>query len=156
MADARQELEDILSEIVPTLDQLDLTTDEAQEALEAAHPFQSPGMRRIRELCKKGVEEGWLVPREAGPKVRFGRLVKDLDGYAVDCVLMEGDAIGHTHPRGEINIAFAWEGDPRFDGHPEGWVVYPPGSHHVPTVTGGRMLFVYFLPGGEVEWDPKS
>lgn len=153
MADARQELEEILSDIVPTLDQLDLASPDAAEALEAAHPFGSPGMRRIRELCEAGVEEGWLVPREASEKVRFGRLVKDLGGYAVDCVLMEGPALGHTHPRGEVNIAFAWQGDPRFDGQPEGWIVYPPGSHHIPTVTDGQMLFVYFLPGGEVTWD---
>jgi hypothetical protein len=31
-------------------------------------------------------------------------------------------------------------------------VVFPPDSAHVPTVTGGRMLIVYFLPGGAVEW----
>lgn len=153
MADARQELEEILSEIVPTLKDLDLASPDAAEALEAAHPFKSPGMRRIRELCEIGVDEGWLVPREAGPKVQFGRLAKDLDGYTVDCVLIEGEAKGHTHPHGEVTIGFAWEGDPRFDGHPEGWVVYPPESHHVPTVTDGKMLFVYFLPGGDVTWD---
>ena len=153
MADARQELEAILAEIVPTIEQLDLSNPDCAEALEAAHPFQSPGMRRIRELCRVGIDEGWLVPKEAGPKVRFGRLAKDLDGYTVDCVLIEGAAKGHTHPNGEVTIGFAWEGDPRFDGHPEGWVVYPPGSHHVPTVTDGTMLFVYFLPRGEVVWD---
>ncbi len=154
MADARQELEGILAEIVPTLDGLDLTSPDAAEVLEAAHPFHSPGMNRIRELCEIGLQKGWLVPREASERVRFGRLTKDLGGYAVDCVLMEGEALGHTHTRGEVNIAFAWEGDPRFDGHPEGWVVFGPGTHHVPTVTGGRMLFVYFVPGGAVEWDP--
>lgn len=153
MADARQELEEILGEIVPTLDQLDLAAPDCAEALEAAHPFPSPGMKRIRALCAKGIEEGWLVPREGGPRVRFGRLAKDLGGYTVDCVLIEGKALGHTHPKGEVTIGFAWEGEPTFDGHPEGWVVYPPESHHVPTVEGGTMLFVYFLPGGEVVWD---
>ena len=28
-----------------------------------------------------------------------------------------------------------------------------PGTHHVPTVEGGTMLFVYFTPGGDVTWD---
>ena len=150
----KQELLEILAEIAPTIDRTDLAASNAAARLEAAHPFTSPGMRRIRELCERGVAGGWLVPREASPRVRFGRLAKDLGGYAIDCVLMEGPALGHTHPKGEINIGFAWEGeDPRFDGMPEGWVVYPPGSHHVPTVTGGKMLFVYFLPGGEVVWD---
>jgi hypothetical protein len=58
----------------------------------------------------------------------------------------------HKHPRGEVNLSFALEGAPRFDGQPEGWVVFPPGSEHVPTVTGGRMLIAYFLPGGAIEW----
>jgi hypothetical protein len=111
-------------------------------------------MQRVRALCEVGVREGWLTPKRAGPNCTFGRLLKDLQGYAVDCVLMSGKALGHTHTNGEINIAFAWEGaDPRFDGHPAGWVVFPPGSHHVPTVAGGTMLFVYFLPGGAVVWD---
>ncbi len=150
----KQELLEILSEIVPTISTIDLDAADAATALEAAHPFESPGMHRIRELCVRGVADGWLVPKVASPRVSFGRLAKDMGGYAVDCVLMEGPALGHTHPKGEVNIGFAWEGDdPRFDGLPQGWVVYPPGSHHVPTVTDGKMLFVYFLPGGEVVWD---
>lgn len=148
------ELLEILAEIVPTIDGVDLSAADAPARLEATHPFASPGMSRIRQLCEVGVRDGWLVPRVASPDVRFGRLAKDLGGYAVDCVLMEGAALGHTHPKGEINIGFAWEGEaPRFDGKPQGWLVYPPGSHHVPTVTEGKMLFVYFLPGGEVVWD---
>jgi hypothetical protein len=151
---ARQELEEILADVAATLSTLDLSAADVAERLEAAHPMKSAGMKRVREICEEGVADGWLVPREAGPHCRFGRLTKDLDGYAVDCVLMSGKALGHTHPRGEVNIALAWEGeDPRFDGHPAGWVVFPPGSHHVPTVTGGTMLFVYLLPGGEVLWD---
>ena len=152
----RTELEGLLQGLTPTIDAVDLAADDAAQRLEEAHPFQGPTLLRIRELCEAGVADGWLVPREGGPRVRFGRLAKDMGGYAVDCVLMEGAALGHTHTRGEINIGFAWEGDdPRFDGHAQGWVVFPPGSHHVPTVTDGKMLFVYFMPGGEVEWDPR-
>jgi hypothetical protein len=150
---ARGELEGMLREIVPTLDGLDLAAEDAAAVLAARHPPGSPGMERVRALAAVGIEEGWLVPREAGPNCRFGRLVKDMGGYAVDCVLMSGEALGHRHPRGEVNLCLAWEGDPRFDGHAPGWVVYPPGSHHVPTVTGGTMLFLYFVPGGAVEWD---
>jgi len=151
----RTELLELLEEVAATVAGIDPAAPDAAARLEAAHPFRSPGMRRVRALAKVGVEQGWLLPREAGTEVRFGRLAKDLRGHAVDCVLMSGRALGHTHPRGEVNIGFAWEGEaPRFDGQPEGWIVFPPGSHHVPTVTGGRMLFVYFLPGGEVVWDP--
>ena len=74
--------------------------------------------------------------------------MKDLSGYSVDFVWMEGPAAGHTHTKGEINLGFAMSGKPLFDGRPPGWVVFPPGSHHIPTVTGGEMLLVYFLPGG--------
>ena len=150
------ELGELLAGLVPTIDALDLAADDAAGRLESAHPMGGETMLRIRALCEAGVEAGWLVPREAGPKVRFGRLEKDMGGYAVDCVLMEGRALGHTHPRGEVNIGLAWEGEPLFDGQPAGWSVYPPGSHHVPTVTNGRMLFVYFTPGGEVIWDERA
>jgi len=47
---------------------------------------------------------------------------------------------------------FVTGGDPRFDGHPEGWAVYAPGSVHVPEVTGGEMLILYLLPEGAIEW----
>jgi hypothetical protein len=30
--------------------------------------------------------------------------------------------------------------------------VYPPLSEHYPTVTGGKALFMFFLPGGEIEY----
>ena len=33
-----------------------------------------------------------------------------------------------------------------------GWVVESPGSEHVPTVEGGRMLIVYLLPEGAIEF----
>jgi hypothetical protein len=125
----------------------------AETALEGACPRGSLRASRIEALARVGVRDGWLLPRSAGPRVRFGRLAKDLGGYTVDFVLMEGPAAGHTHPNGEINLGFRWSGDPRFDGRPTGWVVFPPGSHHVPTVTGGEMLLVYFLPGGQVVWD---
>lgn len=99
--------------------------------------------------------EGWLTPREAGG-VRFGRLSKsceELGGNSLDAVDMDGPASGaHTHPRGEVELCIPVSGEPRFDGRDSRWVVYPPGSRHVPTVTGGRMLILYFLPGGEITW----
>ena len=58
----------------------------------------------------------------------------------------------HVHPQGEIDLCFAEDGEPTFDGQPPGWVVYPPGSKHVPTVAGGKMLILYLLPGGAIEF----
>jgi hypothetical protein len=153
---ARIELEDLLENLVPAVRSVDLAdAPSAATTLNEVHPLKSKAMKRIRDLCEVGLQEGWLTPKRAGPDCTFGRLVKDMQGYAVDCVLMRGKALGHVHPNGEVNICFPWDGEaPRFDGHPPGWVVFPPGSHHVPTVTGGQMLFVYFLPGGAVTWDP--
>lgn len=103
--------------------------------------------------------EGWATPKEAGG-VRFGRVTRAdpiLSGFSLDVVEMNGPAPGaHTHPLGEFDLSFALEGHPRFDGRAPGWVVYPPGSRHVPTVTGGRMLIAYFLRGGEITFEAQK
>jgi hypothetical protein len=151
---ARAELEAALTAMLPAIQAVDPATPDAAKRLEHALPFRGPAVERVRALCMAGLAEGWLTPKQGGPKVRFGRLAKDLAGYAVDVVLMEGRGLGHTHTRGEINLCLDWHGSPRFHEHPPGWVVFAPGSHHVPTVTGGEMLFVYFTPGGAVVWDP--
>lgn len=100
--------------------------------------------------------EGWATPKEAGG-VRFGRLCKATPeslGFSIDIVDMDGAASGaHTHPAGEFDLCFALDGRPSFDGRTGRWVVYPPGSRHVPTVTGGRMLIAYFLPEGAIRFE---
>ena len=67
------ELATILEGLLPTIDALDLAADDAAAQLEAAHPMAGETMQRVRSLCALGLEGGWLAPREAGPKVRFGR-----------------------------------------------------------------------------------
>ena len=109
----------------------------------------------VRAAAETGVADGWLCDREAGG-IRFSRPVKPSDdsaGMSVDAVVME-DVVGpkHTHTNGEINLCFAQAGDPKFDGNPAGWVVFPPGSTHRPRVDGGKMLILYFLPGGAIEF----
>ncbi|HJL17019.1 MAG TPA: DUF4863 family protein, partial [Sandaracinaceae bacterium LLY-WYZ-13_1] len=74
---------------------------------------------------------------------------------SIDCVHMDRPGPGHTHPNGEIDLCFAVRGEPTFDGHPPGWTVYPPGSWHVPTVEGGVMDILYFLPGGAIRFEPN-
>ena len=123
----------------------------AVAALGQAVPFDGPLVASVREAALAGAAEGWLLPKEAGG-IRFGRVARDLDGLSVDAVLMSRPGPRHRHPSGEIDLCFATSGDPRFDGHPEGWVVYPPDSTHVPTVSGGEMLILYFLPGGAIEF----
>ena len=154
-AKTAHDLEVALTTFLSALDQLDASQpDECTAALNEQYPFDSDTVEGVRAICEEGLEKGWLVPKDAGPGVKFGRLSKDLGGYAVDIVLMEeGQGRGHTHPQGEFNMCFPMAGEPRFDDRPPGWVVYGAGSHHVPTVTGGTMLFVYFTPGGDVVWD---
>jgi hypothetical protein len=151
----RTELEACLRALLPAIDAVD--SSEPQDAaalLNRALPFDGAAVTRIFELCEHGLDSGWLVPHAAGPHVRYGRFQKDLGGYAIDAVVMENArGRGHTHTRGEINMCFPLNGEPRFDGREPGWVVFAPGSHHIPTVTGGTMLFLYFTPGAEVVWD---
>ena len=68
---------------------------------------------------------------------------------------MDGSGPGHLHPDGEFDLCFPIAGSPLFDGNSPGWTVYPPGSWHVPTVTGGRMGILYFLPNGAIHFGSR-
>ena len=106
--------------------------------------------------CAIGVRDGWLCNREGGG-IRYGRIFKpadDLHGFSVDVVDM-ADIAGphHVHPQGEIDLVMPQDGGAaQFDGRPAGWVVYPPGSAHRPTVSAGRALVLYLLPQGQIEF----
>jgi len=109
----------------------------------------------LKSCCETGVAEGWLCNREAGG-LKYGRIFKpdaDLHGFSVDVVDMK-DIVGphHGHPNGEIDLIMPIEGDAKFDGHAAGWLVYPAGSAHKPTVTEGRALVLYLLPEGRIEF----
>ena len=126
----------------------------AMASLEAAFPIASLGA--VHQQLAAARDEGWLTPRKATDALTFGRVAKPTEatrGLSIDAVDMAGAGAPHTHPSGEVSLCFAEGGDPRFCGHSEGWVVVPPGSHHTPDVTGGRMLIVYFLPDGAMIWD---
>lgn len=116
--------------------------------------------RQLKQLCLQGVAEGWLCQRERGG-IRYGRVFAATDpalhGFSVDVVDMQ-DIAGphHVHPLGEVDLIMPLEGEARFDGHPAGWCVYPPGSAHPPTVSGGRALVLYLLPQGQIEFTPAA
>jgi hypothetical protein len=148
--DERTSLLRELDGIAAQLAGLDLHDPAAcQRALTARVPAAT--LARVRALLEAGIAAGWLVPKENGG-IRFGRVAKDLRGFTVDAVLMDRAGPRHRHPNGEIDLLFARRGTPEFDGHPEGWAVYPPGSTHVPAVSDGEMVILYFLPGGAIEW----
>jgi hypothetical protein len=122
--------------------------------------FSSGGeaFARLSALCAKGEAEGWLMSREAGG-VKFGRAVKpgnEAGRFSVDVVRMK-DVAGphHVHTTGEIGAVMPISGNPQFDGRPGGWYVYPPGSSHRPTVTGGDAYILYLLPEGAIEFTSK-
>lgn len=130
--------------------------DKALDAwLNAEHGPSSGTYARLKAGCKAGVRDGWLCNREGGG-IKYGRIFKpaeDLHGFSVDVVDMQ-DLAGphHSHPLGEIDLVMPIEGEARFDGRPAGWLVYPPGSAHHPTVSQGRALVLYLLPQGQIQF----
>lgn len=74
-------------------------------------------------------------------------------GFSVDVVEMENIAgPHHRHPEGEIDMILPRSAEASFDGRGAGWLVYPPGSAHRPTVSGGRARVPYLLPKGKIEF----
>jgi hypothetical protein len=125
------------------------------EQLNREHSPGSPTYDALFAACKQAVADGWMCNREADG-IKFGRVIKagpETHGFSVDVVEMN-DCVGphHVHPNGEIDLVMPLEGDARFDGQPAGWKVYPPGSAHRPTVTGGRALVLYLLPQGAIQF----
>lgn len=143
-------LQPILS-AVPTLEAAAPSAAEAE--LSRQFPLASPAMQALRRLVREGVEARWLCDREnAG--VRYSRVVKAGSPVelSVDAVHMEGEGAGHTHVNGEFDLCFAVDAGATFDGRGEGWVVYAPNTWHAPTVQGGKMDILYFLPGGGIRF----
>jgi len=151
---SREALLEAFEPIARRVAELDLTAAEPAEA-QLNEALAVSSLDGLRAMMIAASEEGWLTPREnAG--VRFGRLAKPTEathGLSIDVVDMTSAGPGHTHPNGEASLCFALEGSPTFMGKPEGWVVAGAGSHHVPTVQGGRMLIAYFLPEGAMVFD---
>lgn len=129
-----------------------------EERLNARFPVGDEIFSWLYTLCARGEAEGWLMGREAGG-IKFGRAIKpggQAGRFSVDVVRMK-DIAGphHIHTTGEIGAVIPISGEPRFDGKPAGWYVYPPGSDHHPTVTGGDAYILYFLPEGAIEFTGK-
>ncbi|MBX7080179.1 MAG: DUF4863 family protein [Nannocystaceae bacterium] len=128
-----------------------------QQALHERWPLAHPQIVALASALREGVAAGWLCDR-GEPSARFCRLAKPSPSsfdHSLDLVALSGAGMAHAHPRGEITLALPADerdADARFDGAPAGWIVYPAGSSHTPTVTGGRMILLYALPGGAVQW----
>ena len=143
-----------IAELTTQLAGRELNSD-LQTWLNQEHGVDSPTYQQLKQSCQQGVAEGWLCNREGGG-IRYGRIFKpadDLAGFSVDVVDMQ-DCQGphHAHPNGEIDLIMPLDGEALFDGHAAGWLVYPAGSAHHPTVTQGRALVLYLLPQGSIEF----
>lgn len=127
------------------------------EMLRARWPYESAAITAIADAVARGIDEGWLCER-GEPDARFGRLAKATaatHGFSIDIVCLRGEALAHRHPAGEITLALPRtpaDHAARFDGHEPGWIVLRADTRHVPTVTGGTMVLLYALPGGQVQW----
>ena len=121
---------------------------------ELSEKFPAHGdiFKQIEAACHAAIKDGWMCDREHGG-IKFGRVIKDVDGFSVDVVHMD-DVVGphHRHPGGEIDMVMPIDGEAKFDGAGRGWKVYGPDSAHNPTVTGGKALVLYLLPGGQIEF----
>lgn len=130
--------------------------DRSLEAeLEARFPVAGPTFRDIVAACREGIAAGWMCSREAGG-IRYGRVIKpgpETHGFSVDVVEMDSVAgPHHRHPNGEIDMIMPVSSDARFDGRGAGWMVYPAGSAHRPTVAQGKAWVLYLLPEGAIEF----
>jgi hypothetical protein len=150
-------LKEFLQPILITLSETKIT--EPQKAMDMLHrTWPIHRLSLLRTLLDTASTEGWLTPNTGPHDLSYGRLQKVGEhsaNFSVDVVEMSHTGPEHTHPQGEVNLCLSLTGTPKFDGHPPGWVVFPPRSHHTPTVTDGRMRILYFLPGGEIQWGPK-
>ncbi len=147
----KEQFSKLLEPLALALRAVEVDAPDAAAQAERQAPFHGALVEQVRAAAIAAIGSDWLLPKSNGG-IRFGRVAKDLHGFSVDAVAMAVPGPRHRHPNGEIDLCFATRGEPRFDGHPAGWVVYGRGSAHVPTVHGGEMLILYFLPGGAIEF----
>ena len=133
---------------------IDFSAEDATAQLNSSFGYKTEEGQAFVEAFKALKEAGKVADRGELP-VEWGRVSKATEetlGFSLDVVHMNGAGPDHIHPTGEASFCVPLEGEPEFEGTKRGWHVLPPGSRHVPKVTGGRMLIVYLLPNGEMEF----
>jgi len=156
MSDIRSELISAIAPILSFLKGKEITPALAL-ILEEKFPSGSELLTTIKDLTLRGVAEDIFCTR-GHPSLRFGRLLKpsEENSFSVDIVDMSCKGPGHTHPVGEVDLCFPVDPEALFDGSNKSWVVYGKNSWHEPTVTKGRMIVLYFLPNGSIQFDPRK
>jgi hypothetical protein len=134
--------------------EVDLSAADATAQLNERFPYESSAGVAFIEAFKALHNAGEIADRGELP-VEWGRVSKateETHHFSLDVVHMSGTGPEHIHPTGEASFCVPLEGEPDFEGTRTGWHVLPPGSRHIPEVRGGRMLIVYLLPNGEMEF----
>lgn len=128
---------------------------ELESFLNESFPPGGEAFDDLAELCRQGIDEGWLCDNEHGG-IRYGRIIEhgpETSGFSVDVVLMDSvKGPYHGHPNGEIDMIIPETTDAKFDGRGQGWKVYEPESEHFPTVTDGKAIVLYLLPDGAIDF----
>lgn len=127
--------------------------------LNAAFPADGDAVRAIEAGCHAAIAAGWMCSQGSAGR-RFGRVIEAEEanaGLSVDVVEL-ADIVGphHKHPNGEICLVMPVDATARFCEKPRGWCVFRPGSAHFPTAAGGRLLVLYLLPGGAIEFTGQA
>ena len=133
---------------------LDFADEDATSKLNSSLSYESEEGQAFVEGFKALHSKGEVANRGELP-VEWGRVSKATEetlGFSLDVVHMNGAGPLPVHPTGEASFCVPLEGEPEFEGTKQGWHVLAPGSRHIPEVTGGRMLIVYLLPNGEMEF----
>lgn len=130
-----------------------------ERRLNDAFPAAGDTFRRIHDACRDAIAAGWMCA-QGGEGRRFGRVIEakpETHDLSVDVVDLK-DIVGphHIHPTGEVCLTMPETAGAEFDGQGAGWCVNAPDSDHFPTVTGGRALVLYLLPGGEIEFTGRK
>ena len=136
----------ILKPLLGIFQELPLDAPEtAQAVLSERAPVGGELLERVKVCAMDGLSEGWLVYKASGG-MRHGMVRKDMDGFAIDAYVLQGDHAPALHEAGEINLCFSVDGQGAMDGCGEGWKVYPPGVSARPAVAGGEVLVLKFRP----------
>ncbi|OUL99575.1 4-hydroxylaminobenzoate lyase [Variovorax sp. JS1663] len=125
--------------------------------LNATYPASSDLYRQLASLVKTGMTEGWACRDEIrGPDYRRSQIAPPslaTFGFSIESVYMR-EIVGreHEHPNGEVNMIVPLDAGARVGEVHAGWTCPAPRSQHFPEVHGGAVIFLYYLPGGEIRF----
>ncbi|KAF2192564.1 p-hydroxylaminobenzoate lyase [Zopfia rhizophila CBS 207.26] len=129
-----------------------------------------PGNAIYEDLCnltRQGLTEGWVanIPID-GSKYRRSKVSlpkEETRFFSITTVYMESQdeysGQYHAHPYGEINCVVQIDKTAELKGmqgwQGAGWTSPGAGTHHYPSVGGGALIALFFLPAGRISYAAK-